>query len=169
MNVVGIVSGFKGAIAVLDSNGQILELLDMPIFKTNKVEVNESKIANVLKKYTVDHVFIEKAIPNPDQDITNTFWNGMIFGILQGICFGMRLRYTIIVSPVWRKFMLNGTRRNNGSSIVRVKQLYSNIELNRKDIGKADAILIGLYGMKILRMMNNCEISNKIKIPSIRM
>lgn len=65
--------------------------------------------------------------------------------------------------------MLNGTRRNNGSSIVRVKQLYSNIELNRKDIGKADAILIGLYGMKILRMMNNCEISNKIKIPSIRM
>ncbi|MBI5193836.1 MAG: hypothetical protein HZA08_10530, partial [Nitrospirae bacterium] len=39
--------------------------------------------------------------------------------------------------------------KDKGSSIIRVKQLYPDMKLIRKkDHNKADAVLIGLYGLR---------------------
>ena len=86
MNIAGIDNGFSGAIAVLDGDGKILFLEDMPIIKAGKkVEINEAHVAAILKVHNVRHCFIEKAQSMPGQGISSTARYMTTYGLMRGI------------------------------------------------------------------------------------
>ena len=153
--VVGIDVGFSGAVVFIGDKGQILDLYDMPVInvkkgKKNQREIDEPTLCDLLS-LGCDHVFIEKAQSMPGQGVSSTGKYMMGFGIIRGICVGLGLPYTLVTPQAWKKAMMKGMGKEKGASIVRAKQLYPKLVLDRKkDHGKADALLIACYGLKEL-------------------
>lgn len=146
-NIVGIDPGFSGAICILDSEGKILLLTDMPIVKADKTELDESAIRRILEGSEVSHVYLEKSQTMPGQGISSSGRYMMSYGIIRGICVGLQIPYTLIQPQCWKKVMMEGMGKEKAASIVRAQQLYPIIELSRKkDHGMADAYLIAEYG-----------------------
>jgi hypothetical protein len=68
------------------------------------------------------------------------------YGILLGICAGLQIRCTEIAPASWKRRVMSGMGKDKGASIIRARELYPEIRLNRvKDHGKADALLVGWY------------------------
>jgi crossover junction endodeoxyribonuclease RuvC len=147
MIIAGVDTGFSGAIALLDKDGSIHSVEDMPVFKTGKKqELDGNKIKELIS--LADHVFIEKAQVMPKQGVVSS---SRFYGTGQriiGICIGIGKPYTEVHPTRWKKAMMPDMQREKQASILRVKQLYPDISLPRKkDHGKADAILIARYGV----------------------
>lgn len=155
MRIAGIDVGLSGAIAILDNQGIPLELQDMPVIRVVKNEIDAVEVMAILKRQNVSHAFIEKAGAMPGQGVVSMFRFGYSAGLIQGICTALNIPFTLIIPQRWKKSMLDGMPKDKGSSIVRAKQLYPSLELNRKkDHNKADALLIGLYGLRTLGVFN---------------
>lgn len=155
MIYIGIDPGFTGGIAVLDKDAAIIELEDMPVIKVGKKnELDGPEIVNILTNARVlakCHVFIEKCQSMPGQGIASTGRYMEGYGRLRGICEGLSLPYTLVHPKTWKKIMMPDMLKEKGQSIIRVKQLYPDIDLPRKkDHGKSDAVLIGRYGWQTM-------------------
>jgi len=151
MLIAGIDVGFSGAIAIINEHSEIVQLLDMPLIQVGRVkELNETRLKNILSN-GITHVFIEKAQAMPRQGVVSTGRYMMSFGQIRGICVGLGIPYTLVTPQQWKKVWLQGYSKEKGSSVVRVKQLYPELELPRKkDHNKADALLIALWGYRFL-------------------
>ncbi len=174
MIICGIDPGISGAMCVMETLSQkIIELVDMPILtveKSGKTKSGKKKSGNVVdgpavkgiitKAYdnlgssliefkNISHVFIEKAQVMPDQGSVSGFNYGTGYGLVVGICIGLSIPYSLIRPNMWKKAMMQGMTKGKDASIVRVKQLYPDIENleRKKDHGRADAVLISLHGI----------------------
>lgn len=155
MKIAGIDAGLSGAIAIVDNQGIPLELSDMPVIRAVKNEIDAAGVIAILKRQNVSHAFIEKAGAMPGQGVVSMFRFGYSAGLIQGICAALNIPFTLVTPQRWKKSMLDGMPKGKGSSIVRAKQLYPSLELNRKkDHNKADALLVGLYGLRTLGAVN---------------
>ncbi len=151
MGVIGIDPGFSGAIAYVDKYGNV-DVIDMPIIKGKKNELDGGAIRSFLHRYNYDMAFIEKAQSMPGQGISSTGRYMEGYGRIRGICEGMKIPYTLVHPRTWKRIMMADMPKDKGQSIVRVKQLFPEIDLPRKkDHGKADAILIAEYGRRQLK------------------
>ena len=171
MIIVGIDPGLSGAIAFI--KGKKVKIYPIPTFKLTKSKktFDENKIRNYLKKYKVDHVFIEKvsAMPimggkqcpvcrrKPSQGVTSSFNFGAGWGLLRGICVGLSLPYTLVTPQAWKKVMCAGMAKGSKDvSIIVAKRIWPKINLLptsrcRKDSdGMADAVCIAEYGRRLL-------------------
>jgi hypothetical protein len=154
MIFIGIDIGFSGAIAVLDES-KIIDAIDMPVLKAGKrTEINELHIRDLLASYKHIEdkiaVFIEKAQSMPGQGIASTGRYLMSYGQIRGICAGIGVGYTLVHPKTWKSAMMKDMPKEKQASIIRCQQLFPNFPLpQRKDHGRADAILIAAYGRKM--------------------
>lgn len=149
--IAGIDPGFSGAISIIDKGTKrILKSVDMPVIKVgSKPYLDGQRIKILLKTYNVYKVYIEEGQAMPKQGATSMFRYGKGCGVLEGICIGCNIPFELIKPAIWKKNIMEGMKKGKGDSIVKVKQLYPNIKLPRvKDHGKADSILLGLYGLR---------------------
>lgn len=148
MFTVGIDPGFSGAIAILDTDRKIISAADMPILgEGKKRQLDEVEIRNILDQ-GISHVFIEKSQTMPGQGVASSGRYMCSYGIIRGICVGMGLPYTLVHPKTWKKEMMRDMGKEKEASVIRVKQLYPDIDMPRKkDHGPCDAILIARYGM----------------------
>lgn len=152
------------------------EIIDMPVIaiqtksKTSKKGTKSKKQLDgqAIRNYLIgaDHVFIEiagarpikgkqKPCPKcgqvPTQGTVSTGNYMMGYGILQGICIGLQISHSLIHPATWKAAMMRDMPKGKETSILRAKQLFPDIDLHRKkDHGKAEAILLNLYGIKQL-------------------
>lgn len=149
--ICGIDPGFSGAIAIIDLDGKIHHLIDMPVLMVgSKSSLDEVGVRQALVKHELSHVFIEKAGCMPKQGISSTSRYMASWGIIIGICVGLYIPYTLMTPQSWKKEMMAGMGKEKEASIARVKQLYPGLDLNRKkDHGKADAVLIANYARRL--------------------
>ncbi len=151
MIVAGIDVGFSGAICIMGDSpaNHIVYLSDMPIIKVGKKnEFDDVAFRDILEEHEVEQVWIEKAQAMPGQGIVSTGRYLEQYGRMRGICVGLRIPYQLVHPKTWKGKMLRDMPKEKGASIVKVKQLYPDLELPfKKDHGKCDAVLICLYGM----------------------
>ena len=73
------------------------------------------------------------------------------YGIIKGVCMGLGIPYTPIAPRTWKAKMMRDMPKEKGSSIVRVQQLFPDINLPlKRHHNIADSILICLYGLKAM-------------------
>lgn len=150
MITIGIDAGFSGAICILKNKECVL--FDMPVLgiKTKK-QLDLVKIKSMLSIDEPVHVFIERAQVMPGQGISSSGRYMMSYGMLQGLCAGIGLPYTLVTPQAWKKVMMPGMPKGKGQSIIRFLQLNPDLNLYRKkDHNKADAYLIAYYGRILL-------------------
>ena len=155
MLIIGIDPGISGSICFFE-DGKILDVIEMPTMtegKKNKKQVNGSQIYNeiLLRINKFDKkdvkVIIEHVSAMPGQGVTSMFNFGQSFGILKGICAGMRLPMYFVRPAKWKKYF-NLINSEKDASRTRAIEIFPDFSLNlskKKDSNKADAILIASY------------------------
>ena len=161
MKIIGIDPGKSGAICRLQVDGQPpsgmttrIESLELcPVVQVKKKkEYNIVRMRNLLEG--VDEVWIEKVHAMPKQGVTSMFSFGKGYGIWLGLIAGLWIRVNEVAPQTWKKFWLKDMPKDKGSAILRVQQLFPDVNLMPTERSRkpsdalADAILIAMYGMQ---------------------
>ena len=150
--IIGIDPGVNGAIAVLDDNLTYCSLWGMPTMALSKSkrQVNGAELAGILRKISHNggylKAYVERAGSMPHQGVASMFNFGVSYGVIQGVLASLSIPMFLITSGVWKKRAgLIGKPKDMARTLA--QQLYPQAELGRKrDVGRADALLIALYG-----------------------
>ena len=149
---IGIDPGISGAMALLDDNLCWLQISSMPTMTMGKRQVvNAAELAKQIKSW--DNVFpkltvyLERVSAMPGQGVSGMFNFGVSYGIIQGIVGALQIPLVLVSPTIWKKRAgLIGKPKDAARALA--KQLYPNAPLGlKKDIGKADALLIARFGI----------------------
>jgi len=153
MIIIGVDPGINGAISIIE-NKKILEVYDTPTMidgKKNKRQINGAQVTNIFKErlnLNKEVVVVVKQVnAMPGQGVTSMFNFGQSFGVIKGICAALSLPIHFVRPTKWKKHF-NLIKTNKDASRTKVIESYPKIssKLHRKkDINRADAILIALY------------------------
>tara|TARA_Y100001936_G_scaffold194036_1_gene193796 strand:- start:215 stop:715 length:501 start_codon:yes stop_codon:yes gene_type:complete len=155
MFIIGIDPGISGAICFFE-NGKIIEIIDMPIMndgKKNKKQVNGAQIYNEIYEQIKNipkheiNVVLEQVSAMPGQGVTSMFNFGQSFGVIKGICAAMRLPLHFVRPAKWKKYfnLLNSEKQASRTKAIEIFPDISHKLSKKKDINKADAILIASF------------------------
>ena len=155
MLIIGIDPGISGSICFFQ-DGKIIDVVEMPTMtegKKNKKQVNGSQIFNEIlyriKKLDKKDikVIIEQVSAMPGQGVTSMFNFGQSFGILKGICSAMQLPMYFVRPAKWKKYfnLINSEKDASRTKAIEIFPHFSSQLSKKKDINKADAILIASF------------------------
>jgi crossover junction endodeoxyribonuclease RuvC len=160
--VFGVDPGVTGAVSGFFDR-QLGNLWDVPTIgrgKESKKEIDCPSLVDYLRHYAGDHAkdaicFIEsvhamRGKGGRVQGVTSSFNFGMSFGMVRGIFAALGVEVRLVTPQAWKKhFNLIGTAKDDAR--VLAMQMFPEAALSRKkDTGRADALLIGAYGLHLL-------------------
>ena len=153
MRIIGIDPGLSGGIAVLDDS-KIFDIYDMPIMsegKKNKNQLNSAQLVNIIKKNIISNgdtfLIVEQVSAMPGQGVTSMFNFGQTFGSIKGICAALNLPIFFVRPAKWKKHfdLINSSKDASRTKVIEMYPSISPRLTKKKDVNKADAILIARY------------------------
>ena len=152
MRIIGIDPGLSRGIAILDDL-KIFDMFDMPIMsegKKNKNQLNSAQLVNIIKKHIVlgkTFVIVEQVSAMPGQGVTSMFNFGQTFGSIKGICAALNLPIFYVRPSKWKKHfeLINSSKDASRTKVIEMYPSISSRLSKKKDVNKADAILIARY------------------------
>ena len=153
MRIIGIDPGLSGGIAVLDDL-KIFDIYDMPIMsegKKNKNQLNSAQLVNIIKKNIITNgdtfLIVEQVSAMPGQGVTSMFNFGQTFGSIKGICAALNLPIFFVRPAKWKKHfdLINSSKDASRTKVIEMYPSISSRLSKKKDVNKADAILIARY------------------------
>ncbi len=153
MRIIGIDPGLSGGIAVLDGL-KIFDIYDMPIMsegKKNKNQLNSAQLVNIIKKNIISNgdtfLIVEQVSAMPGQGVTSMFNFGQTFGSIKGICAALNLPIFFVRPAKWKKHfdLINSSKDASRTKVIEMYPSISPRLSKKKDVNKADAILIARY------------------------
>ena len=152
MRIIGIDPGLSGGIAVLDDL-KIFDVYDMPIMsegKKNKNQLNSAQLVNIIKRHIHTNstfVIVEQVSAMPGQGVTSMFNFGQTFGAIKGICASLNLPIFYVRPAKWKKHfdLINASKDASRTKAIEMYPSISDRLRKKKDVNKADAILIARY------------------------
>lgn len=150
--IVGIDPGKDGAIAVLNRDGEVVDLAGMPLDSDFQVETSR---INLFSDTNESFCFIEKAFCMPRQGAPATFTCGLNYGKLLAIIEFLKTPYTVISAQKWKKYF-GLLKKDKKASVAIACKLFPNHKklfyTSRGRIldGIAEAVLIAEYGRRVL-------------------
>ncbi len=153
MRIIGIDPGLSGAIAILDDL-KVFDMFDMPIMsegKKNKNQLNSAQLVNIVKRHILPDgdtfVIVEQVSAMPGQGVTSMFNFGQTFGAIKGICASLNLPIFYVRPTKWKKHfeLINASKDASRTKVIEMYPSISDRLRKKKDVNKADAILIARY------------------------
>ena len=153
MRIIGIDPGLSGGIAILDDL-KIFDIYDMPIMsegKKNKNQLNSAQLVNIIRKNLIPNgdtfLIVEQVSAMPGQGVTSMFNFGQTFGAIKGICASLNLPIFYVRPAKWKKHfeLINASKDASRTKVIEMYPSISERLRKKKDVNKADAILIARY------------------------
>ncbi len=153
MRIIGIDPGLSGGIAILDDL-KIFDIYDMPIMsegKKNKNQLNSAQLVNIIRKNLIPNgdtfLIVEQVSAMPGQGDTSMFNFGQTFGSIKGICAALNLPIFFVRPAKWKKHfdLINSSKDASRTKVIEMYPSISPRLSKKKDVNKADAILIARY------------------------
>ena len=150
--IIGIDPGLSGAISIV--KGGDIKLFDMPVMsegKKNKKQLNSSQLVNIIKDNIDDlnkaTVVVERVNAMPGQGVTSMFNFGQTFGAIKGICAALQLPIFFVSPSKWKKHfeLINYSKDASRTKAIEMYPKISTQLSKKKDVNKADAVLIAMY------------------------
>ena len=163
MRIIGIDPGLNGGIAILDDL-KIYDIFDMPIMsegKKNKNQLNSAQLVNIINKHVLKKentfVIVEQVSAMPGQGVTSMFNFGQTFGSIKGICAALGLPIFYVRPAKWKKHfeLINSSKDASRTKVIEMYPSISSRLTKKKDVNKADAILIARYFRDCHSQLNN--------------
>lgn len=153
--VIGVDPGASGAVAILDRDGDLVQVFEMPVVElvvNNKVKrrISPEMLAADLRLYVVKATiaYVEQVNAMPGQGVTSMFAFGQSFGMVQGVLAGLGIPAQLVPPGKWKKWQNLNTSKD--ASRAKAAAIWPNMagEFRRvKDDGKAEAALIAHWGL----------------------
>lgn len=147
--ILGADPGKRGALALVDLDGHLLDVIDMP-------DATGSALGAHIRDFLEDHgphhvqtAWVEKVHAMPKQGVTSTFTFGAGYGALLGALGALRIPVELRTPNVWKKAMR--CTADKGSSRQAAAQLWpdhARLFARVKDDGRAEAALVAEYGRR---------------------
>ena len=152
MRIIGIDPGLSGGIAILDDL-KVFDIFDMPVMsegKKNKNQLNSAQLVNIIKKHIVSgdtFVIVEQVGAMPGQGVTSMFNFGQTFGSIKGVCAALDLPIFYVRPTKWKKHfeLINSSKDASRTKVIEMYPSISSRFTKKKDVNKADDILIARY------------------------
>ena len=153
MKIIGIDPGLNGAIAILENN-KVKKIFEMPVMsegKKNKRQLNSAQLVNLLKSNIESNeetvIVVEQVNAMPGQGVTSMFNFGQTFGAIKGICASLNLPIFYVRPAKWKKHfeLINASKDASRTKVIEMYPSVSDRLRKKKDVNKADAILIARY------------------------
>jgi len=157
---IGIDPGSQGALALVYDDGTLAEVVDMP-YAARMTNGHEVRLLLERWRPLVDLVVLELVGPRPHEGSAASFTFGQGFGILRGVLIGAGMTTELVTPGAWKASMglppIKGESDAARKDRARLKAQDTwpgSAELfkRKKDDGRAEAALIGLYGLKFRRL-----------------
>lgn len=161
---LGIDPGVSGALAAFKVSGETSQFFEVIHVEDMPVEVTSTKRkrvsphgVNLWIEHVIEmtapcaiHLTVEAVHARPNDSTSGAFTFGDSFGVLRGVLACKLFPYCFVSPMKWkRKFNLIGTDKDYSRTVA--SQYFDSESFKRKkDHNRADALLIGLYGMNNL-------------------
>jgi crossover junction endodeoxyribonuclease RuvC len=155
MIVAGIDPGLSGAVAFLDAaSGAVLDIADMPTLALSRGgksrrELDAHALARLIDERRPDHCFMEQVGAMPGQGVSSVFSFGKSFGVVIGALAALGVPYTLVAPVTWKRALQVPAAKDGARA--RASQLLpaaAHHWMRVKDDGRAEAALIGHYGLR---------------------
>ena len=146
---LGIDPGKSGALAIVDSDGGLVEATDYP--------GDVCAAASIVRDWrtvhgaSIERAAIELVHSMPGQGVKSMFSFGENYGAWQGILAALFIPFILVKPQQWQKGVI---RPGDGAdakarSLAVARRMFPDAELSRKkDHGKADALLLADYARR---------------------
>ncbi len=152
--VLGIDIGARGALALLDPQGGLLDVLDMPTLADGpkgRPAVNAVLLADLVRRWAPALAFVEYVGARPGEGPSGAFAFGRCRGVVEGVAGALGVPTRFLTPPVWKravgiapgKDMKDAAR----SEAIRRWPAHAARFARVKDDGRAEAGLVGLAGL----------------------
>ena len=152
--ILGIDPGAHGAIATLDEDGRLLDVVDMPSTPeaNGRTATNPILLAGILARSHARVAFCEFVGARPTDAKVAAFAFGRARGCIEGVCGALSIPIVFVAPPVWKRFAGVPPGVEN-KDIARTKAVARwpahAVRFARKcDVDRAEAALIAIAGMK---------------------
>jgi crossover junction endodeoxyribonuclease RuvC len=151
---LGLDPGQTGAIAAIDDHDNVIILRDMPTMPRlhGKGEmINGAELASIIMDARAGNesiAYLEQVAAMPGQGVTSMFHFGESVGIILGVLQALQCRYVMVRPQQWKKAAGIAGKDKDAARTMAI-QLFPSISdklTRKKDIGRADALLIAKYG-----------------------
>jgi crossover junction endodeoxyribonuclease RuvC len=157
MRILGIDPGASGAIALLDTEQNVLTVVDMPVVEVRRGSRNVRHVSAQALSLVVDalqpidHAVVERVHSMPGQGVASTFAFGRAFGVCEGVLAGANVRYTDVAPATWMRAMyLTGGKDSARHMAMQLFPDNAERFARKKDDGRADATLLAVYGSRVV-------------------
>ena len=170
--IIGVDPGNTGAIAFLTDEGELINVVDIPVTKVKvgdkwRSEIDADKVVYVLEdKFSYgDVVFLERVQAMPRFNMNTGKYDksqggaaniayGRGGGIIEGVFAAHKVQVYRIPSAEWRPVMVGSKTDKEKSRLTAIKLWPDKADLFKLKTkhGRAEAALIGRYGVKHYKM-----------------
>jgi crossover junction endodeoxyribonuclease RuvC len=156
MVIAGIDPGLDGAIALLDGD-RFIRVDDLPIHEVKngkrvKRSLDLALLREMLVRQPIDCVVIESVHSMPKQGVASMFAFGDVFGSIKGVVAGLQLPCTLVAPQTWQKTAGCGPSPDAARQTAgRLYPAAASYLARKRDAGRADALLIARYGLRLLQ------------------
>ena len=151
--VLGIDPGAGGAVAILNSNGELLEVVDMPATReaNGRSATNAPLLAEIIARSNANRIFCEFVASRPTDGVTQAFSFGRCRGVIEGIAGAYDLPIVFLTPPVWKRFAGVPPGKEN-KQVARTQAIarwpaHAGLFALVKDVDRAEAAFIGAAGL----------------------
>lgn len=153
---LGIDVGLDGAITVLDHNGQLVDVIDVPtveikVGKSMKRRIAPAALVSELELFAREDccALVESVASRPGQGVSSVFSFGQSFGLIVGVLAGLKVPTEFVTPNVWTKAMRvvdgkDGSRQRAMELFPSHADKFKRV----KDHNRAESCLIAVYSYK---------------------
>ena len=116
-----------------------------------KLQLVKNKKDNIIRKNLIPNgntfLIVEQVSAMPGQGVTSMFNFGQTFGSIKGICAALNLPIFFVRPAKWKKHfdLINSSKDASRTKVIEMYPSISPRLSKKKDVNKADAILIARY------------------------
>lgn len=143
--VIAIDPGLSGAIAILDEDGKVDLVRDLPVIRDGKLSwIDGSRLQSMVmaaRKGRDARAIVERVQAMPKQGLSSSFNFGVGFGSILGVLQTLQLPIEFVTPVTWKRAL--GLDSQKHRSLDKARLLYPMAELHlAKHDGRAEALLL---------------------------
>jgi crossover junction endodeoxyribonuclease RuvC len=151
MNVFAVDPGLNGAAAVLDSAGGIIDCFDLPtIGEGTQRRIDAANLADLIRAHApYTFAMVELVNSWPKQGVASTFRFGASYGTILGVIGALAIPVRHVSPVKWKKALgLNNDGETSRARAIDTWPTRADLFARKRDHNRAEAVLLGLYGLK---------------------
>lgn len=153
--VLGIDIGSQGAVALLTSGGDLLEVVDTPILRDGprgRPNVSAALLADIIIKMQATMAYVEFVGARPGEGAVGAFAFGRSRGVIEGVCGAAGLPVAFLTPAHWKRLVgiapgKVGAKDAARSAAIRRWPAHAALFARGKDHDRAEAALIAVAGL----------------------